>query len=154
MEDELILDSNEEITREKDRNKKLADKVKTTSEERDAKVKELEEISRAKADTEKERDFFKNFNQVALKYPNATELQDKIWEKVKGGYDMEDATVAVLNKEGKFTPTAPTVERLSAAGGSATTNMSGGEAKGPTEMSQDERRNALHDLEARGELHL
>ena len=61
------------------------------------------------------------------------------------GYTVEDATVAVLAKEGKLTgmPTPqPPVENP--AGGSAITNLGGGE-KSLNEMSRDEKRAALVD---------
>ncbi len=155
LELELDENNNEEIINRKDnRIKSLSDKVKLTSEERDTLAKEKEEFAKAKADAEKERDFFKGFNQVSSKYPNASEYQDKIWEKVKGGYDIEDAAVAILNKEGKFTPAPPIQEKFTAAGGSASTAMKGGESKAPNEMSHAEVKAALLDLEARGEFHL
>lgn len=156
MSDELELDLNldEDINREKDRNKKLADKVRTTSEERDTLAKEKEEMSLAKANSDKERDFYKGFNQVSIKYPGANEYQDKILEKVNAGYDVEDATISILAKEGKYTPAQPSMERESAAGGSADIGIRGGNEKTPETMTQDERRKQLLELESKGEFHL
>ena len=137
VEEDLDLDlEDENITREKDRNKKLADKVKIASEERDALAKAKEEEVKARTNAEKERDFFKNFNQVAIKYHGANEYQDKIWEKVQGGYDIEDAMISILAKEGKYNPTQPKVEEK-AAGGSAATAIKGNDDKTPEKMSQD-----------------
>ena len=155
MEDDLDLDldPSQDINREKDRNKKLADKVKTTSEERDALAKEKEEVSQAKAQAEKERDFYKGFSQVSSKYPGAHDYQDKILEKVNSGYDLEDATISILAKEGKYTPAQPAIEREIAAGGSADIGMVEG-GKQPHELSQDERRKELLKLESKGEFHL
>ncbi len=123
--------------------KDLSEKVKLTSEERD-------ELASAKAKAEaerdslsKERDFFKDFSTSASKYPGATEYQDKILEKVKLGYTVEDATVSVLNAEGKFSPTAAESSRESPAGGSATNSMKGDGDKTLAEMTQAEKRAVL-----------
>ena len=153
--EDLDLDlNNEDISREKDRNKKLADKVKATSEERDTLAKAKEEEAKARATAEKERDFFKNFNQVSAKYQGASEYQDKILEKVNAGYDVEDATISILAKEGKYNPAPPKVESERVAGGSATTTIRGSDDKTPENMSQDERRATLLDYEAKGEFSL
>lgn len=149
---ELELDSEEEITREKDRNKKLADKVKLTSEERDALAEKNKLEGEARANAEKERDFYKGFNNISSKYPGANDYQDKILEKVNAGYDIEDATISILAKEGKYTPATPAPERMSAAGGSASTTVKGLESKSPQEMSQGERKSALEEAFAKGEL--
>jgi len=157
MAEELDLELDEEqdnINRVEKRIKSLSDKVKLSSEERDAATKAREEEATARASAEKERDFFKGFNQVSAKYQGANEYQDKIWEKVKSGYDVEDATVAILNKEGKLTPNQPKVEVARAGGGSAATAMTGSDTKSPNEMTQDELRTSLRELELKGELHL
>lgn len=151
---ELEEDQQENINRVEKRIKSLSEKVKLTSTERDelAKAKETETLARATA--EKERDFYKGFNQVSTKYPGASEYQDKILEKVNAGYDVEDATISILAKEGKYTPAPIQAETGRAAGGSAATAMAGSDSKSPQEMSQDELRGALLDLEAKGEFHL
>lgn len=92
----------------------------------------------------KERDFYKNFNPLTSKYQNAAEFQDKIREKVLQGYDVEDATVAVLSREGKLNA-SPKIEREAVTGGSATTNVSSGGQKGLNEMNVEEKRSALID---------
>lgn len=160
MADELELDldtqeSTEEIISRKDKRlKSLADNVKETREElaKEAEAKKLAEEATVKA--EKERDFYKGFNQVATKYQGANEYQDKIWEKVQSGYEVEDATISILAREGKYNQPEPKVERESAAGGSASTTMKGGESKSPAEMTQAERAAALRELEAKGEFRL
>ena len=159
MADELDLeleenDEQENINKVEKRIKSLSEKVKLTSEERDEKAKLLAERDGQLANASKERDFYKGFNQVSAKYPGANEYQDKILEKVNAGYDVEDATISILAKEGKYTPAEPIVEKERVAGGSAATAMKGGESKSPQEMSQDERRAALLDLEAKGEIKL
>lgn len=119
--------------------KDLADKVKTTAEERDA----LKVSDAAKA---KEIEFYKGFSKVSSKYEGATDYQDKILEKVNSGYDLEDATISVLAKAGKLTNTP--VQRESPTGGSATTNMNQGGDKTIAEMTRAEKREALMQSEA------
>ncbi len=134
----------EEINRTDKRIDSLSSKVKETAQERDAAIA-------AKEAADKERDFYKGFSGVATKYPAAAEFQDKILEKVNAGYDVEDATVSVLNKEGKLTAPPPAPPGP-AAGGSAAVNLPEGGVKSPREMSQTERRNALLDAEKRGDI--
>ena len=155
--EDLDLELNDEqdnINRVEKRIKSLSEKVKLTSEERDEKDKLLTERDGQLANASKERDFYKDFNKISTKYPGASEYQDKILEKVNQGYDAEDATISILAKEGKYTPTQPIVETERAAGGSATTTIKGNDSKTPQEMSQDERRAALLDIEAQGGLSL
>ena len=130
--------------RKDNRFKDLSDKVKSTSEERD-------KLATEKAEAEKERDFFKGFSNQVAKYPAAAELQDKILEKVKAGYEVEDATVAILNREGKLTP-QPQAKPGSPAGGSATNTMKGGGEKPLGEMTRDEKRAQLVESEKRGDI--
>lgn len=146
--DENINNSNKVENRIKD----LSQKVKDTSTERD----ELKAKAQAEADArlaaEKERDFFKDFSAQSSKYPAAVAHQDKILEKVKSGYSMEDATVSVLNAEGQFTPQPKTVERVEVAGGSAVNQPNMGGDKTVAQMTQAERRQALEDAQSRGDL--
>ncbi len=151
---ELDLDNNEEINREKDRNKKLADKVKTTSEERDALAKAKEEEVLARSTAEKERDYYTGFTPMTAKYPGSVDFQDKILEKTKLGLDIEEATMLVMAKEGKYTPPTPAQEKFNASGGSANTTITSGDSKTPQEMSQAERKSALEEAFAKGELSL
>lgn len=159
LELELDLDKIETDTEKKlqvkDRFSKLTEKSYETAKERDdalAKVK-TEEEARAKA--EKERDFFKNFNQVSTKYPGATDFQDKILEKVNSGYELEDATVAILNREGKLNAQpayeAP-VRRENPAGGSAATTITDSSPRGANEMTREEMRKELIQRELSGDL--
>ena len=151
---ELESEEQENINKVEKRIKSLSEKVKLTSEERDEKDRLLVERDGQLANTSKERDFYKGFNAISAKYQGASEYQDKIFEKVKAGYDVEDATISILAKEGKFNPTQPQAEKERVAGGSATTAMKGNDSKTPQEMTQDERRATLLDAESRGELHL
>lgn len=134
----------EEINRADKRLETLSSKVKETAQERDA-------AEAARVAAEKERDFYKGFSTVSTKYPAAAELQDKILEKVNAGYDIEDATVSVLNKEGKLTATPPPPPGP-AAGGSAVVNIPEGGTKTPGDMNQAERRSALMEAEKRGDI--
>lgn len=134
----------EPTSRGVERNQILSEKVKQTAEERDSEKSKRETA-------EKELEFYKGFSKLSSKYPNASDYEDKIREKVLKGYDMEDAAVAVLNKSGKLTMPKP--EREVVAGGSATTNPSQG-LKGFQDMSQAERLQALREAEARGDIGL
>ena len=136
---ELELEDNDVEKRIKD----LSNKVKLTAGERDEKDRLLKERDEQLGTVSKERDFFKDFSGNVAKYPGASEYQDAIKDKVMSGYTVEDATVAVLAKEGKFTPTpAPVAPKENPAGGSAITNTGSGD-KSLSEMSREEKRSAL-----------
>lgn len=139
----------EEITRDDKRITDLSKKVKDVASERDT-----ERVSREAA--EKDRDFYKDFGQTSSKYPGAQEYQEQIREKVVAGYSVEDATVAVLNREGKLVPppAAPPPPPRPAAGGSAVTNPPDGGMKSVGEMTQAERRAGLIEAEKRGDISL
>lgn len=126
----------------------LSEKVKLTSEERDALVKEKQQLSVERDSLAKERDFYSKFSDSTAKYQGANEFKDKIREKVMQGYDVEDATVAVLAREGKLaTPAAQQAERDTVAGGSATTALRGDGTKTLSEMTKAEKRAMLMDNE-------
>ena len=145
--DENINNENKVEQRIKD----LSNKVKLTSQERDEKSKLLQERDVELQNTSKERDFYKGFSSSATKYPNAIAHQDEILAKVKAGYDVEDATVAVLAKAGKLTSPAP--ERQQVAGGSAPTALASNSGnKSVSEMTRDEKRAALLDAQAKGDI--
>lgn len=151
MTDELDLElENEDESRNVyiKRINELTKKVKLTDEERAEKQHLLEERDVELGTVSKERDFFKEFSGNITKYPQATEYQDAIKDKVMLGYTVEDATVAVLAKEGKLTMETPLAPKENPAGGSAITNIGGGE-KTISEMTRDEKRDAL--VEALGE---
>lgn len=135
MADEQIITLPSEPSRAEERIKELSDKVKTTSEERDVKSRELEAANR-------ERDFFKSFSDVVATNPAAKDHQDAILEKVKGGYTAEDATFAVLGKAGLLGGQPVQQQATQVAGGSAVTNVQSGE-KPMSEMTQSDRREQL-----------
>lgn len=160
MTDELDLDLDEDINREEiisRKDKKInsfAEKLRVSEEEKAKIAAEKEEAATKAEAAEKERDFFKGFNSLSTKYPGAAEYQDKIWEKVQSGYDAEDAAVAILAKEGRYTPESPKQDLVSGAGGSASTSIVDLGDKTPDKMSQDERRSLLQEMESRGEFSL
>jgi len=146
MDEEILLDdpAQETINREQKRNKDLAEKLRQKGEEGEAVAKAKEESDAKLASALKDAEFYKNFSTVSSKYTGASDFQEQIREKVNAGYDLEDATVSVLNREGKFSPsvTAP-IKAGSPAGGSATTTMKGGGDKELSEMTKEEKREAL-----------
>lgn len=158
--DDLNLDldnievETEEKLKVKDRFAKLSEKISVTAREKEEVEAKLKALTEAQSNVEKERDFFKDFSSNATKYPSANEYQDKIFEKVKGGYSTEDAIITVLAKEGKL-PTMPTIEAShDVAGGSAQTNLGDGGNKDLASMTMAEKLNALQDLEKRGGISL
>src|SRR3990167_10646702 len=121
MADEIDLDlegEEPEVKVQDKRIKDLSEKVKLTSQERDELAKGKQQAEADKEIALKEVDFFKNFNPLVSKYQGAAEYQDKIKEKVMAGYDIEDATISILAKEGKFPSPAPPKPE-SPVGGSA-----------------------------------
>lgn len=154
--DELELDLEDEtITRDQKRLESLSGKVKTTASERDAAIASKEEAEAARMTAEKERDFYSGFSDTVAKYPQASGHKDAIKEKVLSGYSVEDATVAVLHSEGKFSPTVENAPIAGpAAGGSAAMSMSDAPTKTISEMDQSERRALLVGFENKGDISL
>jgi hypothetical protein len=155
--DELDLNQDTtEINRTQERIIKLNSEAKEAKEAAAAAQAGQEAAEAAKAAAEKERDFYASFTESAVKFPGATEYKDKIKEKVMAGYSTEDATVAVLNSEGKLTQSTPApAPQQPAAGGSAVNNLpAGGTTKSLSEMTRDEKRQALIESEKRGDISL
>lgn len=134
----------------KNRFEKLSEKVILTSKEKEELAKAKEALENEKNSLAKERDFYKDFSVNVSKYPQASDFQDKILEKVKQGYATEDAIVSVLNKEGKLTASVETKPAPQVEGGSAPTTFEG--EKGLSDMTAEEKRNALLDADKRGEV--
>lgn len=112
-----------------------------------------QQIAQGKLELEtaqREVEFYKGFTPLTSKYQSAGEFQDKIKEKVMAGYDIEDATVAVLSRENKLnppeTPAVKPIARISPVGGSATTTLRNSE-KPLNEMSSKDIREELMKLE-------
>lgn len=156
----LDFDSIEERTQRKlkieDRFAKLSEKVTMSTKEKEEALARLQAEIDAKSALERERDFFKDFSSQSSKYPEAINYQDKIFDKVKSGYSTEDATLAVLAKEGKFNPTiepkAPAQPQPSPTGGSAPTVFPEKD-KEMNEMTTEEKLNALKEAEKRGDIY-
>lgn len=144
--DEIESDTNKKL-QVKNRFEKLSEKVITVGKEKEVAEAKAKTEEEGRLQAEKERDFYRNFSQVSTKYPNVSEYQDQILERVNKGYDMEDAAVAVLAREGKLSPKPE--PKPNVAGGSASTAVTDTE-KSVDEMTQDERRQALQDLEKQG----
>lgn len=157
MADEFELDLNEDenINRTEQRIKDLSSKAKTFAQERDDAKAAAEAAEARAASLEKEKEFYASFSTNIAKYPGAAEHTDAIKEKVLAGYSVEDATVSVLNAEGKLMPQAQ-IETYTApepaAGGSATTPPLAGPSTEASGMTQEERRAALLEADKRGEL--
>lgn len=145
---ELNDDAQEKLDKFDKRIKGLSEqKVKLTS-ERDEFAEKNTKLEAEKATLAKENEFHKGFNPLVAKYPGSAEYQDKIKEKYLAGYDIEDAAVAVLNKEGKFNPAPITEHRESPAGGSSTNQIRSEGEKTIGEMTRDEKRAKLMENEA------
>lgn len=152
MADELDLDLDEldqdidNRNKVEERIKTLSSKVKTTSEERDELVKAKDELATANETLTKERDFLSSFTD-----PNAMQHKDAIWGKVKAGYSVEDATLVIMNAQPKEEAApAEKVATQSPAGGSAATIPTGGGPKELADMTQEEKMDALLEIERRG----
>lgn len=134
--------------------KALSDKEEATK-EREKILKEKEKVETEKAALQKEVEFHKTFSTLASKYKNASEFQDKIREKFNAGYELEDATISILAKEGQLImPEAPPPPKENPAGGSAANQIKSGEPKSISAMSQEEKLKALTEAEKRGDLGL
>ena len=131
--------------------KDLSEKVRLTSEERDELKRLSTEKDSAIANLTKERDFLNQFGDALAKYPDATSYKDKIKEKVLKGYSVEDATVATLASEGKFTAKAPEVENP-AGGSAAITQPVIASEKPISQLTREEKRQKLIDAEQRGDI--
>ena len=162
MADEELLDlessateEQEKITKAEKRYKDLSEKVRLTATQNDELKASKDALELEKAAALKDVDFFKNFSTLATKYPGSGDYQDKIREKVMSGYDVEDATISILAKEGKFTPQAQTTQsKKSPTGGSAPTTLKAGFDKPLGEMTQDEKRALLMEREKEGDISL
>lgn len=135
--------------------KDLSEKVRLTSEERDAERTKLDEALKASSGLQKEVEFLNSFGNQLGKYPDASQFRDQIKEKVLKGYSIEDATVSTLASQGKLNPQREEITIDNVAGGSAAVNqpITGGQ-KTVTQMTRDERRNALLEAEKRGDLYV
>lgn len=149
--DNEIESTNKVETRIKD----LSSKVKLTAEERDAAKAKVAEALAQNTNLQKEVEFLNSFGDQLSKHPEASSFRDKIKEKVLKGYSVEDATISTLASEGKLTASQKEVQIDNIAGGSASVNqpITGG-AKTTSQMTREEKRNALLEAEQRGDISL
>ena len=80
----------------KNRFQSLANKVRDEAKQKEDAIKAKEAAEQKTAEMEREMQFLDKFSEVSNKYPNATAYRDQIKEKVKSGYDLEDAALAIL----------------------------------------------------------
>lgn len=137
---DLTNDAPDDGGRPDNRIRDLSGKVKTASDERDA--------AKAEADAaKKEVEFYKGFTPLTSKYQGAAEYQDKILEKVRAGYELEDATISVMAKAGKLnSEPAPELVKDKPAGGSASVSVTVTD-KALSDMTRDEKRAELEAIE-------
>lgn len=135
---------------EEDKKSIINERFKTVSrkvtEERkrgDAEAEEKKKALEEKVIAQKETAFYKEFSKSISKYPQSSEFEEQIKERVLKGYTVEDATVAALNSAGKLI--LPKVEKENPAGGSAVTQTPKGD-KPINEMSPEEKRAKLKEL--------
>lgn len=155
---DLDLDLDTEVDKKPRRDQRVDNALseKAKAEELAAKATKAQEKAEKEAEAaKKDLEFFKSFNTVSSKYQGAAEYQDQIKEKTALGLDVEEATMLVLTKEGKYTPPPqPRAPVQSPAGGSAPTTLHSGGDKPIGEMTQDERRSFLVEAEKRGDIAL
>jgi hypothetical protein len=112
----------------------------------ETKAREASDEARKKAELDrdaatKEASFYKDFSGLSGKYQGATDHADEIKAKVLAGYTVEDATVSVLNKAGKLTPTERTTDI--SAGGSASNPPPRQTPKSMSELNREELRKTI-----------
>ena len=158
MTDELDLEQlDSELEKEnkvEKRIKDLSEKVRLTSEERDEQKNLLNASTQKVAELERENAFNSGFVDILSTHSAAKDHKDEIREKVLKGYSVEDATLAVLGKAGKLgqTQPPPAYKTENPAGGSAVTQPLVGDQKPISELSREEKRQKLVELEARGDI--
>jgi hypothetical protein len=153
LELDLELDNENINNRAENRIKDLSSKVKEKAQLAEENAAKAEEADARATAAEKKAEFLESFSQVSAKHPNASEYKDAIQEKVFAGYTVEDAAVAVLAAEGKYSPPAgEVVAPIAAAGGSASNPPLQGAEKPLDEMSREEKRAQLMAAEQSGEL--
>ena len=138
--DQEIADANKE-TRSQHRIKELSDKVELTSKERDELVNLRDKDQKKIAELERENAFNSGFADILGTHGAAKDFKDKIKEKVMGGYTVEDATFAILGKEGKLGVASEPTTQIVAGGSAANTQPTG--PKEIKDMTQQERRDIL-----------
>lgn len=149
--DAEIQAQTEEKTKNQNRFETLSQKVIEKSKEKEAEAEARKKAEAERDSALKEAGFYKDFSANVTKYPEASNFQDKILEKVRGGYSTEDAMVSVLAKEGKLnTQSQPVQQNRQIEGGSAPTSFEG--SKSISDMTTDEKLSALMEADKSGDL--
>jgi hypothetical protein len=131
--------------------KELSAKASEALSQRDLAANEKKAAEDRAAAAEKDRDFFMSFSDMVSKYPNAKDHREDIRTKYLSGYDIEDATISTLAKNGKLSTDDET--RHNVAGGSAATTMTdSSDGKSTKNLSTQEKWSALREAEQRGEI--
>lgn len=123
--------------------KQLSDKVRTSSEEREAEKARADAAEAKMAEAQRSADFSDKFSDIVATNPAAKDFKEDIKAKVMSGYTPEDAAYAVLGKAGKLAQ--PKTEETAIAGGSATNPSPKGD-KSVSEMTQAERHAKLEEI--------
>lgn len=153
--DDTNLDDMEQTAQENiTRKNAVEERMKNLTADKVAAEKKAQDETQARQTVEKERDFYSGFADSISKYPHAGEFKDSIKEKVLAGYSVEDATVSVLAREGKLNTAAAPIQRDNPAGGSASNQIQNTSSKTIQEMTREERRATLEDLQKRGDISL
>ena len=141
MADELDQELNKP-NRSEERIKELSNDKESLAKERDAERQAKQKAEESAAAAQKELEIANSFASEVAKNPALMSHRDEVLSKVKQGYSMEDAATVVLSKA------TVTTETVNPAGGSATTVVPSSSDKGPGEMTQQERRQALMENES------
>lgn len=154
MAEEELETTNETITNDQpqpDVENMVKERIKTYSQKtKEAYSARDEALARAQA-AEKERDFVLGFTEQVTKFPSASAFKDAIKEKVDAGYSMEDATITVLAREGKYTPPEPPQPPPApAAGGSAPNQQLDVSPPSIADMQREEKRARLMEADRDG----
>lgn len=152
---QLDLEEGQQITKTEQRIKSLATKVADEARQKEEAQSKLEEAQNARLVAEKKLEFVTAFSEVSGKYQGANDFRTEIEDKVSKGYSVEDATVSVLNANGKLIPTAEqgiTVAPITAGGGSAATALPNTAERPASELTREEMREELMKPERAAEL--
>lgn len=142
---EIIIQTSES----EQRIKQLSGLAKSIAEERDTEKKAREDAEGKVTQANLERDFYQGFSDVLGKHPQANEHKEDIKAKVMTGMSVQDATYAVLGGANKLGQ--PAIESHPIAGGSASNSLpQSGTTKTVAEMSREEKRATILDLEKQG----
>lgn len=131
----------------KNRYQQLANDKRELSQKLEAEAKAKAEAETKRLEAEKKLEFYKGFNTISSKYPEAANYQEQILDRHSKGIDLEEATLGILAKEGKLQATK--TEEVHPEGGSA---INPEVVKDPSNLTVGESLQTLKDLEKTGDL--